>query len=198
MGWTCTYKQPGGSLTQFFMEHGVLRWSGESPNQYRVLDSAVVKFVHYAAIERIEKATSNRVVFATVILTKSFKADRYGHNFCWKDMDESMGPCEDNCPERILNLLTETDSEYAREWRQRCRAKAEARKAMPKLVAGLKLVFADPVRFTTGPVGELVVRSIKGQRILCSRPDDEYGRYRLTRSWLHNRVFNHSVQFQTA
>lgn len=198
MGWTCTYKQPGIGLTQFFVDNGTLAWSVDKPYQYRVLDSALVKFVHYAAIERIEKATGNRMVFATVILTKIFKKDRDGFNFCWKDMDESSGPCEDNCPERILNLLTEPFNEYAREWRQRCWAKVEVRKSMPKMVAGLKLVFADPVRFTTGPVAELVVRSVKGQRILCSRPDDDLGRYRLTRAWLQQRVFSNAVQFQSA
>lgn len=199
MGWSCTYKEPGVSLTQWFIDRGVLCWSDDSPYQYRVLDSAVLRFVHYAAIERVDKATGDRIVFATVIKTKSFKTGRDGMNFCWKAMTESMGPFEDSCPERILDLLTETDDEDAREWRQRCRAKATAKKSMPKLVAGLKLVFAEPVKFGMDPasefISELVVASVKGQTLLCTKPDGVYGRYRLTRPWLSDKVSNRQVSF---
>ena len=33
-----------------------------------------------------------------------------------------MGPCESECPASILDTLTDTDSEYAVNWRARCRA----------------------------------------------------------------------------
>jgi hypothetical protein len=54
-------------------------------------------------------------------------------------MDETMGPVESRCPERILDLLTPTDSEYANEWRARCRAFHAASKARPKIKVGMKL-----------------------------------------------------------
>lgn len=38
-----------------------------------------------------------------------------------KVIHETCGPCESKCPNRILNLLSPTDSEWANEWRMRCR-----------------------------------------------------------------------------
>lgn len=32
-----------------------------------------------------------------------------------------MGPCYYDCPVSILNLLSETDSEYANSWRNKCK-----------------------------------------------------------------------------
>ena len=40
-----------------------------------------------------------------------------------------MGPYERDCPEPILDLLTPTDHEHARRWRDDCRANAAARRA---------------------------------------------------------------------
>lgn len=37
-----------------------------------------------------------------------------------KPILENMGPAEDGCPASILDLLTPTDNEAARDWRQRC------------------------------------------------------------------------------
>ena len=42
----------------------------------------------------------------------------------YKVMDEGMGPYEANCPESILDVLDETEDEYALAWRERCRANA--------------------------------------------------------------------------
>jgi hypothetical protein len=194
MGWTCTYKEPGVNLTQWFVDHGVLSWPDDGPYRYRVLDSALVRSVHYAAIERVKKETGERKVFATVILTEPH--GRSGNNFCWKDMDESVGPTEDSCPARILDLLTETEGEYARNWRERCRARVAINKSMPKLVVGLKLVFAEPLKFNNGAtVSELVIESLKGQRVTCTRPDG-HELYRLTRPWLLKMSASHAVNYQ--
>lgn len=35
-------------------------------------------------------------------------------------MDESCGPNECACPKSILNLLTPTECEFAKKWRERC------------------------------------------------------------------------------
>ena len=35
-----------------------------------------------------------------------------------------MGPCERDCPEPILDLLTPTDREHTQRWRDDCRANA--------------------------------------------------------------------------
>jgi hypothetical protein len=68
-------------------------------------------------------------------------------------MEESMGPCECDCPEHILDLLTPTDREWALRWRARCRAniaarRAKATKASPR--AGQIIVFYEPLCFADG------------------------------------------------
>ena len=60
-------------------------------------------------------------VFALVVLI-----ERRGGQFAYKDMDESMGPYESECPARILNKLTADANDYAREWRARCWKHANA------------------------------------------------------------------------
>lgn len=45
----------------------------------------------------------------------------------YKDVDESMGPCECDCPVKYLDEADEPVNEYAREWREKCRARAEAK-----------------------------------------------------------------------
>jgi hypothetical protein len=58
-------------------------------------------------------------------------------------MDETMGPCESSCPERILKLLTPTDSDYAKEWRARCQKNIDWRKTRPKIVEGSTITLYD-------------------------------------------------------
>jgi hypothetical protein len=38
-------------------------------------------------------------------------------NFTHKEVTETMGPCEDECPASILDLLSPTTNEFALEWR---------------------------------------------------------------------------------
>lgn len=76
---------------------------------YDILKSRMVGSTYYAAMKRKD----NEQVFAVVVLT-SLK-DGY---FYTKIMDESVGPCYYDCPESIMKLLTETEYEYAKNWRQ--------------------------------------------------------------------------------
>lgn len=136
MGWTYTHKPKGEDIKQFFIDHGVLSWSADSAFEYKVLESATVALkTFYAAIERTNKATGERQVWAAVILINYANQDR--HNFGYKDMDESCGPNETDCPARILDLLTPTDSQYANDWRARCRATIAKRQDAQKLCAGM-------------------------------------------------------------
>ena len=38
----------------------------------------------------------------------------------WKEMDETQGPCEDDCPSAMIRALSPTKNEYANAWRKRC------------------------------------------------------------------------------
>lgn len=91
----------------------------------KVLKSVMVGNTFYAAVE----ASRNNVVediFAVVVLTSVNNRDYY--NFSYKEMSEECGPCQYDCPKSILDLLTETKSEWAMEWRKKCRERIEKKK----------------------------------------------------------------------
>ncbi len=138
MGWTYTNKSSHISAGTYIKEN-LLTWTNPG-YQYKLLDGGVVKFrTYYGAVEKMDLATGERNVFAVVILLNYCRNDYY--NFGYKDMDESMGPCEDNCPKRILQLLTPTDSKNANDWRERCWAKINKKKEMPKIVPNMVLQY---------------------------------------------------------
>lgn len=89
---------------------------------YEVLKSAMVGRTYYAAVQRTMCATETEPerseVFAAVVVTSIDR--RYYYNFMYNAMDETVGPCECKCPKSILDLLTPTDNECAKEWRRRC------------------------------------------------------------------------------
>ena len=145
MGWTYTRKPNHLSVKDYLINHsGCLKWSTDSEYEYKVLDSAIVKLrTFYAAVERVHKTTGERVVWAAVFLLGYGRKSYDDHNFGWKDLDETCGPCEAECPERILKLLTPTDNEYANEWRKRCWANIEHRKNRPKIEVGTQLELYD-------------------------------------------------------
>lgn len=114
----------------------------------RVIRSAIVGLTtYYAAVEKTE-ADGTRSVWAGVALLSYTKRDGVPE-LGVKSMDESVGPCEVQCPEVILNLLTPTDLDrYG--WRDRCRAYHAARKAKPKLSPGTVISFAEPIKLKGG------------------------------------------------
>jgi hypothetical protein len=74
-------------------------------------------------------------------------------NFGYKDMSEDMGPYEAKCPLRVLGRLTPTDSEWANDWRARCREHAE-KAAKPPVAPGTVVTFAEQIKFTDGYAGD--------------------------------------------
>jgi hypothetical protein len=120
----------------------------------RVLRSALVGMrVYYAAIEHIRHEENERMVFAAVCLVHYNPRDREGYIFGYKDMDESVGPNESNCPEAILDLLTPTEYPYAQAWRARCRENAATRCALSRKPAprpGQTIVLDQPMSFRDG------------------------------------------------
>lgn len=90
---------------------------------WKPIATALVGSVVYLAIERTEKTTGEKVVYAEVCLTRM---DR-GYMMV-KAMSDTMGPGYYDCPKRILDLLTPTDSEWANEWRKLCEEKRAQKK----------------------------------------------------------------------
>jgi len=137
MGWT--YFEKPMNVKQWFENH--LTWESEAVSN-RCLKSAVKFKEAYAAVETINKTTGKREVWAAVFLL-NYTRDSY-YNFGYKDMEESMGPGYYNCPASILDLLTETESDYANNWREKCRK----RSSKPKLKVGAVIEFKEPLSFT--------------------------------------------------
>ncbi|MBA4307720.1 DUF6927 domain-containing protein [Sphingorhabdus buctiana] len=141
----------------------------DRPTGLRVLRSSMVGQVYYAAVENYD-ADSSKSVFAVVCLTRWNPKARDGYIFAYKDMDESCGPNECQCPARILDLLTEPANDYAREWRARCWARLllTGRK-QPQ--SGDRLIFPEPIRFTDGYEGREFEVVRRQRAILLQRPD---------------------------
>lgn len=104
-----------------------------------VLKSAMKGNVYYAAIKYTDKKENTARVYGIVILTHS--AMKYYLNFWYKGMSEDDGPCEDECPKGILDLLTETDNNYALDWRERCRNNLKQSKSLSSVKIGEVIEF---------------------------------------------------------
>ena len=66
-----------------------------------------------------ETDATGSYTFAAVFLTS-----REGGGWGYKSMDETMGPNAAQAPVRLIEFLSPTRNEWAREWRQRCRDNA--------------------------------------------------------------------------
>ncbi len=150
----------------------------------KVLRSALVAMrTYYAAVEHI-RPDGRRTVFAAVCLVRYNPRDREGYIFGYKDMEESMAPCESDCPQTILDLLTPADSAYATEWRARCRANAARRKAQsakPRPKPGQIIVFDAPLRFSDGRTLDRfeVIENRRSGRTMIYRDPVAGGLYRI-------------------
>jgi hypothetical protein len=152
----------------------------------KVLKSALVGMrVYYAAIEHIRHEKDEHMVFAAVCLVRYNPRDREGFVFGYKDMDETVGPNESNCPEAILDLLTPTEYPYAQAWRNRCRENAAVRRALsskPSPRPGQTIVFDQPLSFSDGRSLDRfeVVANPRSHRTMLFRATDSARLYRIT------------------
>jgi hypothetical protein len=164
MGWTwyrATKYKNGGSVDRKAELDTQYRWG----DKYEVLKSAMVGSTYYAAVKHKETGE----VFAAVFLTSTYGKEY--HNFGYKDMDETCGPCESKCPTGILALLTETESEFALKWREKCRqyhADKKSPSSYANLPLGTKVIWTVPhdhfVNFEKGQKAELVKQKF-GKRL---------------------------------
>lgn len=174
MGWT--YTKLNGTMKQELTR--LLTWETEE-NSNKVLDMAIVKLkTMYAAVERIHKNTGEREVWAAVFMLNFVPNAADGYNFGYKDMCESMGPYQTECPERILKLLTPTSSEFAIKWRMECWAGIQKRKET-KLTVGDMVKFKSLIKFRDGStLHYAVVTRFRGSAVILN----DY--YRVPRSRL--------------
>ena len=130
MGWTSQHANyyKNGTVDKLEECRDLLTCSSEK-GFWKPIKMALVGSTVYAAVERV-LPNGDRYVYGEVILTKTNMRDYY--DFSYKDMDETSGPYKTECPIAILNLLTPTDNENAKKWREDCyeyhRNKANSKK----------------------------------------------------------------------
>ena len=150
MGWTCLYSPPRDERSEI---ENLVTFENEDRAMRPIL-TIRKGTVWYLAVEVTLKAANRksfdyevdglgRYVFAAVILTS-----RNNGEWCYKDMEETMGPCEVQAPLKLLNLLSETTREYAISWRERC--KDTAALAARKISHGDTVRLAHPLQFEDG------------------------------------------------
>lgn len=131
MGWTA------GELPGRFTSRAAIAFDLGDEFAGRVIATARYGTVIYAAV----RSRRGCGVFGLVLLAECHDGLLYT-----KPISEDMGPAEDRCPARILDLLTRPANEPAELWRERCRA----RLAKPRPKAGQVVVFAKPLKFVDG------------------------------------------------
>lgn len=91
---------------------------------FRVLIHRVVGNHLWAGFERTVPVTGEKITFVCLFLMAG-GGGRDENRWGYKDIDESMGPCELDCPLSVLDatpLHDPENSQYAVQWRERVRA----------------------------------------------------------------------------
>lgn len=174
MGWTSYHRSKGETHAEHFAK--------EMNSNLEILESATKGGTFYAAVR--DKDTGE--VWALVILFKW--APRAYFNFTTKWMDETVGPCEDEAPAKILDLLTPTDREWAQQWRERCRKNleraVETRKSRAKVTTGSIIRTASTLNFQRhGEAQEFKLLDAKRSHWLANPGTDEEFICSLGRDW---------------
>lgn len=145
MGWTeqiATHYKNGkidrkAECDAYFME-------GLNEGYYRVEKSSMVGSTYYAAVTPLKRYRSDHAMedipeleqrtFAAIFLTHVRK-----WWFGYKPMSEDEHPYYHDCPISILNLLSETDNDWANEWRNTCRKRHEESLKLDRMPIGMKI-----------------------------------------------------------
>ena len=136
MGWTyeyhATHHDARGRVDRRACLDEKLTWeskdeSGNVVKRVRPIRSAMVGATYYAACRSEFTDGRPAEVWAAVALTDARRNPRDGTEWGYKLMCEEEGPNADRCPASVLRLLTPTKDEWAREWRDRCRARLGSR-----------------------------------------------------------------------
>jgi hypothetical protein len=112
----------------------------------RLTAKATVAFVFGEKITRqqlVDAVRDGNVVYAAVRCKGTdrvwgivFIVRREGSRLHVKPISEHLGPFDDRCPARILDLLSEARTEEARNWRARCRTREQRERRWVKPTLG--------------------------------------------------------------
>ena len=192
MGWLyMTRSRMGGHLTAKSYLDAQLTYEREIEGKTEGLcvlaSSCLRNQVYYAAVKPYGGADT--AAFAVVCLVRWNPRDKEGLIFGYKDMTENAGPCEAECPARILALLDPTDSENAIGWRRRCLATISRRGR--RLIDGDRIRMASEIAFTDGHAArDFIIH--RHQRQTYVRSIDNGQLYRVR--WLMDRAWDIVVE----
>ncbi len=183
MGWTYVERPAGKSLKDFFSER--FSWENAATRQELAGCAVVALRTAYLAVSQTEKATGKTTTNAVVCLLDYAPRDLFNQGF--KDVEESMGPVEDACPEKILALLSPVEEIYgegpardrASAWRRRCRERIDRARKRPRLATGRFVLFEEPVRFANGERRALFFVKDARRRVFTDSPNRHAVRYRI-------------------
>jgi Domain of unknown function (DUF6927) len=160
MGWTFAHKPQGQSVVDFFRLAAVaegVRW--------QLLEGAATLKEAYLAWQK-----PDGTVVASVCLLCYRNHDYL--NFGYKEMSEGAGHGLNQCPTRILNLLTPTADEASLAWRESCRA-YHARMQEKRLLRGQRIRFVEPIRFKNGELLDLFSYEPEGRSPVFRSPETD-------------------------
>lgn len=181
MGWTFTYGQKRAELIR--ERTTINEWDNKDGTHVKDVVLAhcyrggVFKGTFYAVHERTivkEAKETSKERWIEVTLMACHKYPDYGASWGYKDLEESMGPCEVSCPLGYLDMVPERtckpDCEgckkdscsgmWARNWRAKVREYHATRAAAREKAKGFKL--NDIIRLKEGcSPKELVVTSLR-------------------------------------
>ena len=141
-----------------------------------IASSCLRNKVWYAAIAPVENGKTGPV-FAAVVLVRWNPRASDGYVFAYKDLDETAGPFECECPERILRLLDPTDNHAALVWRRRCIR--NLMRGSRKLEDGMQIRLASKMRFTDGYEGKEFFIRKRGRKTALALTADGLACYRI-------------------
>lgn len=177
MGWDgyrLAGRKPDVSLISSFYERD------NDELSIKVLDGSIVKLtVFYAAAEVINKKTGESFVSPIVSRIQIKKDDM----IYIKDIGPDRWYLD--CPERILDLITDKRAES---WVNDCRARLIERSIFPKVGAGARILFNNPVKFGVFDVTELLVKRSAGGRYTCECDLNPYVDFVYKRSLLEEAM----------
>jgi hypothetical protein len=176
MGWTF---MPSHGRDRVEIIRGMLTWESDTfANE--VIDHAVVGTTVYLLCRRMPKGAwepdttyindaEGSYRWIAVVLTRK---TRDAYDLGYKEMEESMGPVEAQCPKRIITAASPLrhpdpgiEGNYAARWRQKCLDQAAAKtKRKADLVHGATIRLSSPLDFTDGHRGDRFVVEIVKRR----------------------------------
>lgn len=118
--------------------------------------------VLYAVHEKTDPDGSIYRFIGVYLLSRA--SDGWGY----KPQDETMGPCQYNCPVSYIEMAEEkpyTLNDYAREWRAEVRRQAAARAKVSKPKVGDTIIFKPGIRAGGVPIEKAVVTARRGRGI---------------------------------